>query len=104
VTDHGPVNESLARFVGCEAYGVESLRDDFATAPPLSTGETPPNLDDRGILHLRGIQIPQPNWNGSRGWNPAGIGQRWYPFRGLPPGVGTFHEAGGLRADLADPA
>ncbi len=26
-TDHGPINESLARFVGCEAYGVESLRD-----------------------------------------------------------------------------
>ena len=29
-TDHGPVNESLTRFVGCEAYGVESLRDDLA--------------------------------------------------------------------------
>jgi hypothetical protein len=29
-TDHGPVDESLTRFVGCEAYGVESLRDDLA--------------------------------------------------------------------------
>ena len=29
-TDHGPVDESLTRLVGCEAYGVESLRDDLA--------------------------------------------------------------------------
>ena len=29
-TDHGPVDESLTRFAGCEAYGVESLRDDLA--------------------------------------------------------------------------
>jgi hypothetical protein len=29
-TGCGPVNESLTRFVGCEAYGVESLRDDLA--------------------------------------------------------------------------
>jgi len=29
-TGHGPVNESLTRFVGCDAYGVESLRDDLA--------------------------------------------------------------------------
>jgi hypothetical protein len=29
-TDHGPVNESLTRFVGCEAYGAGSLRDDLA--------------------------------------------------------------------------
>jgi hypothetical protein len=29
-TDHGPVNESLARFTGCGAYGAESLRDDLA--------------------------------------------------------------------------
>ena len=29
-TDHGPVSESLTRFVGCEACGVESLRDDLA--------------------------------------------------------------------------
>jgi hypothetical protein len=29
-TDHGPVSDSLPRFVGCEAYGVESLRDDLA--------------------------------------------------------------------------
>jgi hypothetical protein len=29
-TDCGPVNESLTRFVDCEAYGVESLRDDLA--------------------------------------------------------------------------
>ena len=29
-TDHGPVNESLTRFVGCDEYGVESLRDDLA--------------------------------------------------------------------------
>jgi hypothetical protein len=29
-TDHGPVDESLTRFVGYEAYGVESLRDDLA--------------------------------------------------------------------------
>jgi hypothetical protein len=28
--DHGPVDESLAIFAGCEAYGVESLRDDLA--------------------------------------------------------------------------
>jgi hypothetical protein len=29
-TDHGPVNESLTRFVGCEAYGVQPLRHDLA--------------------------------------------------------------------------
>ncbi len=29
-TGHAPLNESLARFVGCEAYGVGSLRDDLA--------------------------------------------------------------------------
>jgi hypothetical protein len=29
-TEHGPINESLTRFVGCCAYGVESLRDDLA--------------------------------------------------------------------------
>jgi hypothetical protein len=29
-TDHGPVRESLTRFVGCEAYGTGSLRDDLA--------------------------------------------------------------------------
>jgi hypothetical protein len=29
-TDHGPVDEPLTRFVGCEAYGVGSLRDDLA--------------------------------------------------------------------------
>jgi hypothetical protein len=29
-TDHGKVNASLTRFVGCEAYGVESLRNDLA--------------------------------------------------------------------------
>jgi hypothetical protein len=28
--DHGPVRESLARFVGWGAYGVESLREDLA--------------------------------------------------------------------------
>ena len=27
---HGPVSESLTRFVGCEAYGAESLRGDLA--------------------------------------------------------------------------
>ena len=29
-TDHGPANESLTRFVGCDTYGVQSLRDDLA--------------------------------------------------------------------------
>jgi hypothetical protein len=29
-TDHGAVNESLTRFVGCDAYGVQSLRHDLA--------------------------------------------------------------------------
>jgi hypothetical protein len=29
-TCHGPVIESLASFVGCEAYGAGSLRDDLA--------------------------------------------------------------------------
>jgi hypothetical protein len=29
-TDRGPANESLTRFVGCNAYGVQSLRDDLA--------------------------------------------------------------------------
>jgi hypothetical protein len=30
LTDHGPVSDSLTRFVGREAYGVEPLRDDLA--------------------------------------------------------------------------
>jgi len=29
-TDHGPLDESLTRFVRCGAYGAESLRDDLA--------------------------------------------------------------------------
>ncbi len=29
-TDHGPVKDSLTRFVGCDAYGAETLRDDLA--------------------------------------------------------------------------
>ena len=29
-TDHGPLNESLTRFVGSEAYGAGSLRSDLA--------------------------------------------------------------------------
>jgi hypothetical protein len=29
-TGHGPVDDSLTRFVGCDAYGAESLRDDLA--------------------------------------------------------------------------
>jgi hypothetical protein len=29
-TDRGAVNESLTRFVGCDAHGVQSLRDDLA--------------------------------------------------------------------------
>jgi hypothetical protein len=29
-TDHGPLNESMTRFVGCDAYGAESLRGDLA--------------------------------------------------------------------------
>jgi len=29
-TDHGPVDDSLTRFVGCDAYGVQSLRHDLA--------------------------------------------------------------------------
>jgi hypothetical protein len=29
-TDRGAINESLIRFVGCDAYGVQSLRDDLA--------------------------------------------------------------------------
>jgi len=29
-TDRGAVNESLTRFVGCDAYGAQSLRDDLA--------------------------------------------------------------------------
>jgi hypothetical protein len=29
-TGHGPVSESLTRFVGCESYDVESLRSDLA--------------------------------------------------------------------------
>ncbi|MGH3185031.1 MAG: hypothetical protein ACRDOE_24430 [Streptosporangiaceae bacterium] len=28
--DHGAVDASLTRFVGCDAYGVQSLRDDLA--------------------------------------------------------------------------
>jgi hypothetical protein len=28
--DHGPARESLTLFVGCDAYHVESLRDDLA--------------------------------------------------------------------------
>jgi hypothetical protein len=28
--DHGPLNESLTRFVGCDAYGAGSLRRDLA--------------------------------------------------------------------------
>lgn len=30
LTDRGPASESLTRFVGCDAYGIESLRDDLA--------------------------------------------------------------------------
>ena len=43
-TDHGKVNASLTRFVGCEAYGVESLRNDLARFTFLlggSDGEGP---------------------------------------------------------------
>jgi hypothetical protein len=29
-TGHGPVSESLTRFVGCESYHLESLRGDLA--------------------------------------------------------------------------
>jgi hypothetical protein len=29
-TDRGAVNEGLTRFVGCDAYSVQSLRDDLA--------------------------------------------------------------------------
>lgn len=29
-TDRGPVDDSLTRFVGCDAYGVELLRHDLA--------------------------------------------------------------------------
>jgi hypothetical protein len=29
-TDGGAVNESLTRFVGCDAHGVQSLRHDLA--------------------------------------------------------------------------
>ena len=41
-TDHGKVNASLTRFVGSEAYRVESLRNDLARPPfhrALSTSE-----------------------------------------------------------------
>jgi len=29
-TGHDQLSESLARFVGCDGYGIESLRDDLA--------------------------------------------------------------------------
>lgn len=29
-TGHGAVSESLTRYIGCEAYGIDSLRDDLA--------------------------------------------------------------------------
>lgn len=41
-TDHTQLNESLARYVGCEAYSVGSLRDDlarFTFLPGGSDGE-----------------------------------------------------------------
>jgi hypothetical protein len=50
-TDHGPVNESLARFVGCDAYGVESLRDDLARFTFL-LGES----DGEGIFSPRTLE------------------------------------------------
>lgn len=42
---HAPLNESLARFVGCEAYGVGSLRDDLARFPFLLGGS-----DGKGLF------------------------------------------------------
>jgi hypothetical protein len=49
--DHGPVRESLARFVGWDAYGVESLREDLAPFT-LLLGES----DGEGVFppHLTG--------------------------------------------------
>jgi hypothetical protein len=47
-TDHGPINESLARFVGCEAYSLESLRDDLARFTFLLGGS-----DGEGIFSPR---------------------------------------------------
>lgn len=50
-TDRGPVNDSLTRFVGCEAYGVESLRDDLARFTFL-LGES----DGEGLFSPRVIE------------------------------------------------
>lgn len=50
-TDHGPVNESLARFAGCEAYGVESLRDDLARFTFLLGGS-----DGEGLFSPRTLK------------------------------------------------
>jgi hypothetical protein len=47
-TDHGPVNESLTRFVGCDAYGAGSLRDDL-TRFTFLLGES----DGEGIFSPR---------------------------------------------------
>ena len=46
---HGPVNESLTSFVGCDAYGVQSLRDDLARFSFL-LGES----DGEGLFSPRG--------------------------------------------------
>jgi hypothetical protein len=51
-TGHGPLNESLTRFAGCNAYGTRSLRDDLARFMFLlgeSDGEgliSPPDIAD----------------------------------------------------------
>jgi hypothetical protein len=52
-TDHGAVNESLTRFVGCDAYDVQSLRRDLARFTFL-LGES----DGEGLFSL----CPSPNW------------------------------------------
>ena len=45
---HGKVNASLTRFVGCEAYGAESLRNDLARFTFLLGGS-----DGEGLLSPR---------------------------------------------------
>ena len=50
-TGHGPINESLARFAGCEAYGIESLRDDLARFTFLPGGS-----DGEGIFSPRTLE------------------------------------------------
>ena len=74
LTHHGPASESLTRFAGSDAYGIESLRDDLARFTFL-LGQG----DGEGLLSPRGPRLNEPTGNGQ-------LGVSLHPFT---PGANT---------------